>query len=125
MNKSTLFWGFIGLLIVGGIAGTWYMKTLPGQYDALAQCLGEKGAKFYGAFWCPHCKEQKRIFGNSAELLPYVECSMPNGKDQTAACKDKNIQSYPTWEFADGSRITGEQQPGVLAEKTGCEMPQN
>jgi len=22
---------------------------------ALAECLTESGAKFYGAYWCPHC----------------------------------------------------------------------
>lgn len=124
MNKSTLFWGVIALLIVGGIGSSWYMKTLPGKYDHLAQCLGEKGAKFYGAFWCPHCNEQKKLFGNSEKLLPYVECSQPNGRDRTQICIDKNIEQYPTWEFADGSRLTGERQPAELAEKTGCAMPE-
>jgi hypothetical protein len=123
MSKSTMFWALIGLLIVGGIGGSWYMKTLPGKYDALAQCLTEKGAKFYGAFWCPHCQAQKQMFGNSAKLLPYVECSEADKKTQTHVCIENQIQSYPTWILADGTRITGEQQPAVLAEKTGCPMP--
>ena len=114
----------IGVLVVGGIGSSWYINSLPGKYDELAQCLGEKGAVFYGAFWCPHCQEQKKMFGNSADLLPYVECSLPNGKDQTQECIDKEIVQYPTWEFADGERITGERPPEELAEKTGCALPE-
>lgn len=120
----TIFWAVIALLIVGGLGWTMYAKTLPGKYDGLAQCLTEKGAKFYGAFWCPHCQDQKKAFGNSAELLPYVECSNPDGKSQTQICIDKQVQQYPTWEFADGSRVTGQKSPAELAEKTGCTLPE-
>lgn len=119
-----IFWIVLGVLIIGGFGASFYMKTLPGKYDQLAQCLEEKGAIFYGAFWCPHCQEQKKMFGNSAELLPYLECSTPDGKAQTQECIDKEIKQYPTWEFADGSRLTGEQQPATLAEKAGCELPE-
>lgn len=122
MSKVTMFWVIIGVLIVGGIGGSMYMKTLPGKYDALAQCLTEKGAVFYGAFWCPHCQEQKQWFGNSAKLLPYTECSEADRKTQTPICVEKEIKSYPTWIFADGSRIVGQQKPEFLAEKTGCSL---
>jgi hypothetical protein len=108
-------------LIAASRAG--YFEQDPTKYDAFAQCLGEKGAKFYGAFWCPHCQEQKRMFGKSADRLPYVECSLPDGKSRTQECIDKNIDGYPTWEFADGSRLTGERQLSELAEKTGCMLP--
>ena len=120
-----IFWIILGLLIVGGFGWSIYAKTLPGKYDELAQCLKDKGATFYGAFWCPHCQEQKRFFGNSEKLLPYVECSNPDGKTQTQICIDKGIVQYPTWVFADGSTTTGEQQPQTLADKTGCAMPQS
>lgn len=120
----TIFWAVIVLCIVGGLGWTMYAKTLPGKYDDLARCLDEKGAVFYGAFWCPHCQEQKKTFGNSAELLPYVECSNPDGKSQTQVCIDKGIKSYPTWHFSDGSTLNGEQTPAVLAEKTGCALPE-
>jgi thiol-disulfide isomerase/thioredoxin len=110
---------------VGLIAASRFFAfdTGPGKYDQFAQCLSEKGAKFYGAFWCPHCQEQKRMFGKSVGLLPYVECSLPDGKTQTQVCKDAGIESYPTWIFADGSKVTGEQQLASLAEKTGCTLP--
>ena len=119
----TIFWIVLAVLIVGSFGWMIYQKYQPGQYDSLAQCIKDKGAVFYGAFWCPHCQAQKKFFGNSAKLLPYVECSQPDGKMQTQICIDKKIESYPTWEFPDGSRITGQQEPKDLAEKTGCPLP--
>ncbi len=90
--------------------------------DVFAQCLSDAGAKFYGAYWCPHCQNQKRAFNNSKKL-PYIECSTPNGQAQTQVCVDAKITGYPTWEFADGSRFDGEQTLEVLAEKTKCTLP--
>lgn len=96
------------------------LPTKPGKFDSFAQCLSDKDAIFYGAFWCPHCQNQKASFGKSSKLLKYVECSTPDGKGQLPVCKDKKIQSYPTWEFSDGSRMTGEVPLLDLAQKTGC-----
>lgn len=110
----------IGILAILGIKST----REPGQLDAFAQCLKEKGAIFYGTFWCPHCQNQKALFGKSAKLLPYVECSTPDGRNQLQICKDKNIEGYPTWEFSDGSRESGEVSLNRLSEKTGCLLPQ-
>jgi thiol-disulfide isomerase/thioredoxin len=94
-------------------------SRMPGQYDQLAQCITDSGAKFYGAFWCPHCQKQKAMFGKSAKLLPYIECSTPD-KNQTQVCKDAGIKGYPTWVFADGSQASGEVPLQNLAEKTSC-----
>lgn len=92
--------------------------------EAFAKCLAEKKAVFYGAFWCSHCQNQKKMFGSAQKYLPYTECSTPDSKDQTQVCKDKKIEGYPTWEFADGSRETGEVSFAKLAEKSGCSAPQ-
>jgi len=62
----------LGVVVIAALGYWYYDKQQPGQYDTFAQCLGEKGAKFYGAFWCPHCQAQKAIFGKSKEFLPYV-----------------------------------------------------
>lgn len=132
MNKQTLISVIIiAVAVIGGLIilqqASNKASGKPGQYDSLATCLGEKGAKFYGAFWCPHCNNQKKVFGKSEKLLPYTECSTPDGKAQTQVCIDNQIQSYPTWIFADGTRLTGEQTPQDLAEKTACEatLPAN
>lgn len=107
------------VLVIGGIV--WYSGR-PGKYDTFASCIAESGTKFYGAFWCPHCQEQKALFGKSAKNLPYVECSNPSGQGQTQACMDAGIQSYPTWEFPDGSRKTGKVSLANLAVLTQCEL---
>lgn len=113
----------IVILVGGGVAVTLTMERGPGPLDSFAQCLGEKGAIFYGAFWCPHCQTQKKLFGKSAKLLPYVECSTPDGRGQLPVCKDAKIEGYPTWEFADGTRQSGEVPLKTLAEKTQCTLP--
>ena len=93
-------------------------------YDAFATCVKNSGAIFYGTFWCPHCQATKDLFGTSASLLPYVECSTADGKGQTQICTDKKIQGYPTWIFADGTTLSGEQSLSTLANKTSCNLPQ-
>lgn len=132
-NNAKIFLSVIGLLIVGTLATVVVRNNdnpeskEPGKYDAFTQCLKDKGAVFYGAFWCPHCQAQKKLFGSSAKLLPYVECSTPDGSGQTQFCLDKKIKSYPTWQLADGTTIPNENGSGVtletLAAKTSCELP--
>lgn len=127
-NQAKIFIGVIALLIIGTIVTVLLRSnpspSAPGELDDFAICLKDKGATFYGAFWCPHCQAQKKLFGTSKNLLPYVECSTPDGNAQTQICIDKNIKGYPTWEFADGSRpFSGEATLEQLAEQTGCVLP--
>ena len=91
--------------------------------DQFAQCLTSKNAKFYGAFWCPHCQEQKQLFGTAKKYLPYVECSSADGKSQLQVCTDAKIEGYPTWVFSDGSKVSGAISLEELSKKTGCELP--
>lgn len=123
MSKNKLFG--IGIVIAAGLGAMLlvYRPAGPSNLAPFAQCLKEKGAVFYGAFWCPHCQTQKAMFGSAVNELPYVECSTPDGRNQLPACRDANITGYPTWQFADGSRLSGEVQLETLAEKTGCSLP--
>ena len=75
--------------------------------EALATHLRDSGARFYGAYWCPACQEQKALFTASVDRLPYVECT-PGGRSGPRAvdCVTRNIQDYPTW-IIDGRRHTG------------------
>ncbi len=67
---------------------------------ALASHLRQRGAKFYGTFWCQYCKQQKEMFGQQAfSKINYIECD-PQGKNaQTDLCQKANIESFPTWEI--------------------------
>ncbi len=98
------------------------LKETAASLENLAKCLTDKGAKFYGASWCSHCNNQKEMFGEAVQYLPYIECSAEDSKDQLSVCKDNNITSYPTWVFADDSRESGEMPLEKLAEKTGCQL---
>ena len=89
------------------------------QLQALAIHLSESGVKFFGAYWCPRCQEQKAMFQASAKRLPYVECSSGGrGSPLTAPCVVENIKSYPTWIIGE-ERLTGLQTPAELASMTG------
>lgn len=112
------------VIVVGGLI--WMVNNdnaAPGQYDTLAQCLTDKNVKFYGAYWCPHCADQKKILGKSMSKINYIECALPgNQQGQTQVCQDVKIETYPTWVFADGARVTGVKQPQELADKAGCSV---
>ena len=75
---------------------------------ALAEHLADQGVLFYGASWCEHCQQQKRLFGPSASRLPYIECS-PAGRNapQSASCSRAGVRSYPTW-IINGRAIVGQ-----------------
>ena len=71
-TKKIIPW-VITIIIIGGLVSLLIVQAKkPGKYDNLAQCINNSGAKFYGAFWCPHCQATKAMFGKSAKLLPYV-----------------------------------------------------
>jgi hypothetical protein len=129
MNTKTIIITFSIVFIV--IIGMVFLQrsssvvTEPNpSLDIFATCIADSGATFYGAFWCSHCNSQKDAFGSSQKLLPYVECSTPDGRGQNASCADAGVTAYPTWEFPDGSRQEGEVALATLAEKTGCELPE-
>lgn len=121
--KKYTFLG-IGLIIVISLLIFFIssVQSKPGPYDAFAQCLTDKGAVMYGAYWCPHCANQKKFFGSSFKHVTYVECD-PKGSDaQPELCLAKGVQSYPTWEI-NGEMQSGEMPLPVLAEKSGCVLP--
>ncbi len=96
----------------------WDITTTSGASElALAKHLTEVGAKKYGAFWCPHCYEQKQLFGKEAfAAVDYIECANPaNPRQQTQACQQAGIRSYPTWEI-NGQLYPGTQSLEKLAE---------
>lgn len=122
MNKG--LWILVVLALALGLVWLILTPGKPGKLDAFATCIKDSGAIYYGAFWCPNCKNQEALFGRSARLLPRVECSTPDGKGQLQVCQDANIQGYPTWQFSDGSRESGTQSLERLSEKTSCPLTQ-
>ena len=59
----------------------------------------------YGAYWCPHCAEQKEMFGTSFQYVPYVECGIKGSRDEAPVCAQAGVKHFPTWQFPDGERV--------------------
>jgi hypothetical protein len=113
------------LVIVAAFAAVIYMglRKRGSRLDAFAKCLAARPVKMYGAYWCPHCADQKEMFGSSFQYVPYVECGMPGSHDEAPVCKDAGIKHFPTWQFADGERQEGTLTLQSLATRTGCSLP--
>ena len=79
------------------------------------------GARFFGAHWCPACKEQMKLFGKQAGAnLNYVECGLPDKyPDQIRQCRDENIRSIPTWTRPGSARLQGVQSINTLERWSG------
>lgn len=93
--------------------------TAGGNYDELAKCLTGQGVKMYGSSLCPHCNNQKAMFGSGWKFVDYVECATTDG---AAVCRSAGIRLFPTWVFGDGTRMEGEMSLDALAAKTGCKL---
>ena len=88
--------------------------------EKLVICLEESGVKMYGAFWCGHCEEQKKLLGNVGSV--YVECDARGKNEQAELCIEKGILGYPTFELSNGSFISGIHTVSELADITGCSL---
>lgn len=104
----------------------WSVKTTSGEAEiALAKHLTEIDAKVYVAYTCPHCHEQKELFGKPGlDFLNTIECH-PEGKNaQPQLCQQANITGVPTW------GINEQMYPGVrsleeLADLSGYQGPRD
>lgn len=123
-KKSTALYlyGAAALIILILIIAIVQQKSDPSPYDSFAQCLTDKGVKMYGAWWCPHCVNQKKMFDGAFDKISYTECSAPGSRVMNQTCKNAGIEGFPTWEFSDGSRLAGEQSLKELSERTSCEL---
>ncbi len=97
----------------------------PSIYDSFAKCTSDSGAVMYGAYWCPHCENQKEIFGSSFKYVNYIECDPRGNNAKPELCEQAEIQGYPTWIFSNGEKRSGEMPLRTLASLTGCTLPES
>ena len=91
----------------------------------LAEHLTSSGAVMYSAYWCPHCHEQKELFGKQAsDQLKVVECAPDGENNQAELCRSKGLEGFPSWEI-NGSIDSGVKGLNTLAELSGYEGDTN
>ena len=82
----------------------------------LAEHLTNEGAVMYNAYWCPHCHDQKEMFGKEASSkLNLVECAKDGFNNKRELCESKGITGFPSWEI-NGSIDSGVKTLRELAE---------
>jgi uncharacterized membrane protein len=110
---------------VSGEAGP-PISTQSGEAEMqLAQHLTAIDAKMFGAWWCPHCHDQKQLFGQqAAKTIPYVECAEDGVNPQVQLCRSTaGVEGFPTWEI-NGEYLVGAQSLQALADASGYTGPQ-
>lgn len=110
------------LFLVWGYAASAPPAPEMAYADGLARHLTATGAKLYGAYWCPACADQKKMFGKAAGQLPYIECDGRSPIGQPAVCAAAGIQVFPTWDIA-GQRHRGVLSLEELARLSGYAAP--
>jgi len=91
----------------------------------LAEHLTNEGAVMYNAYWCPHCHDQKEMFGKEAsEKLNLVECAKDGFNNKRELCEAKGITGFPSWEI-NGSIDSGVKSLEELAELSNFKDPRN
>ncbi len=86
---------------------------------SLAKHLRSIGAVMYSAYWCPHCHDQKTMFGKeAASELVIIECAADGQNSQKDLCDRKGITGYPSWEI-NNQVESGVQSLKELADLSG------
>jgi uncharacterized membrane protein len=100
----------------------------------LAAHLKSIGATMYGSYWCPHCCEQKQLFGQTAmKDINYIECAAdgPNSQADVCAAIVPEVEKatgekfgFPTWKI-NGQYHSGRKPLTELAQISEYKGPQD
>ncbi len=120
-SRKRLIWAGILATVLVAYVGFWYYSNH--RYDGFAKCLASKQAKMYGLYWCPHCADQKAMFGKAFQYVPYVECAIKDSHELAPACSAAGVKLFPSWQFGTNKPVEGVFQFQELSDKTGCSLP--
>ena len=120
-TKSPGAYVVVVLILIGIIYLVANKESGKGQYDDFAKYLTGQEVVMYGAEWCTHCKNQKKMFGASFQYVDYFECDVRGKNPRTKECLDAGVRGYPTWEIK-GELYPGEQSFETLSALTGCSI---
>jgi glutaredoxin len=121
VSRAPLIWIGIIVVIALGYAGYWYYSNH--RYEGFAKCLAAKQTKMYGLYWCPHCADQKAMFGKAFQYVPYVECAIKGSRELAPACSAAGVKLFPSWQFGNNPPVEGVFPLQELGDKTGCSLP--
>jgi hypothetical protein len=119
-KRMLIYVGILILFAAAYLAGRYYKDH---KYDSFAKCLASKQAKMYGLYWCPHCADQKAMFGSAFKYVPYVECAIRGSRELAPECKVAGVKLFPSWQFGTDPPKEGVLSLDALSEKTGCSLP--
>ncbi len=95
------------------------------QKIEFAKFLSGNNIKMFSAYWCPHCHDQKQLFGKKAvKELTIVECAQDGKNNQHKLCREKQIEGFPSWEI-NGEIYSGVKDLNDLAIMTEYEGDSN
>jgi hypothetical protein len=115
-------YGIAVILLVGAFLGGRYYQDH--KYDSFAKCLAAHQAKMFGLYWCPHCADQKAMFGAAFRYVPYQECAIKDKPGEMATeCKTAGVKLFPSWQFGANPPVQGVFPMQELSDKTGCTLP--
>jgi len=120
LPRRVATWAAVLLLMAGAYGFGWHHRNH--RYDGFAQCMASKQVRMYGAYWCPHCAEQKEMLGKSYRFV-YEECGVPGSHAEQQKCFDLGVKLFPTWRFPDGTLTPGVFSPQELSSHSGCSLP--
>jgi hypothetical protein len=121
-SPRPLVWGVIFVLVAASGYALWYHNDH--RYDQFAKCIASKQARMYGLYWCPHCADQKEMFGASFRYISYTECAVKGSPHElTPECKAAGVKLFPSWQFGNNPPKEGVLSLEALHDKTGCALP--
>ena len=95
------------------------------QKVKFAKFLSENNVLMFSAYWCPHCHDQKQLFGKEAvKELTVIECAKDGKNNQYEFCETKGIEGFPSWEI-NNEIYSGVKNLNELATMTGYEGDTN
>jgi len=111
---NVIVFSIIILVFASFIVYSFVIKNNGISPERVAQCLSDKGAKLYTSQYCPHCQEQKKMFGDALSKLDIAECST-----QIEECQNAGITAYPTW-IINGRKFLGTKDMNTLYDLSDC-----
>ena len=89
---------------------------------AFATALNDAGVQFFGSAFSAETTEQRELFEDGSDFLPFLEVTNPDGSLNALGISE-DITVFPTWEFPDGSRETGVLSLEEISERSGVAIP--